>query len=347
MSNSTNESIEDGHAAASSPDDDLPQVQLFEHCPVVCIEIMKLTLCGSPRSAGEDLEHARVLAYSDGKLPPILVHRRTMQVIDGRHRVRAALLNGRHTIEARLIDCDEATAFVLAVKANIMHGLPLSLSDRKAAAVNIIRSHQHWSDRAVAEATGLSDKTVSAIRSGATAESSQSNARLGKDGRLRPLNTAAMRRQAAELMSDHPEFGLREIARATGLSPATVRDVRKRTDNGEDPVPIRYRNTESGASSPCPATKNQASVKHIDRKELLVKLMHDPSLRFSESGRNVVRWLQHHTVEPESSQIVAADVPNHWAKSVAELARSCADTWFQLAEQLDQRASDDRFAQSG
>ena len=36
-------------------------------------------------------------------------------------------------IEARLVDCDETEAFLLAVKANTLHGKPLSRAERMAA----------------------------------------------------------------------------------------------------------------------------------------------------------------------------------------------------------------------
>src|SRR3981081_155007 len=91
-----------------------------------------------------------MLAEASGALPPIMVHRPTMRVIDGVHRVRAALLNGITEIEGRLLDWDENAAFILAVTANIAHGLPLNPADRAAAAARIIACQPLWSDRAVA-----------------------------------------------------------------------------------------------------------------------------------------------------------------------------------------------------
>ncbi|MFF0018041.1 ParB N-terminal domain-containing protein [Streptomyces sp. NPDC005374] len=317
----------------------------IENYPIRIVEIKQLVLFGSPRSAGEDPAHTRALAEIID-LPPIIVHESTMQVIDGMHRVRAALLNGRAAIAARVIDCDSATAFVLAVRANITHGLPLSPPDRRAAADCIITSHPNWSDRAVAAATGLSDKTVSTIRASSTSDLPQSDDRVGRDGRVRPLNSAARRRQAAELIAERPEAGLREIARATGLSPATVRDVRMRTGRGEDPVPAKYRETSSVHldPEPCPTPQETLPVRRpapgpatVDGKALLAKLVSDPSLRFSESGRVTLRWLHHHAVDPESCRGVGSTIPNHWSLPIAELARSCAMAWLMLAEELDER----------
>ena len=72
---------------------------------------------------------------------PILVSRLSNQVIDGRHRLKAALLNGRKLSGPFLFDGDHGQAFILAVQTNIAHGLPLTLDDRRAAAVRIIRSN--------------------------------------------------------------------------------------------------------------------------------------------------------------------------------------------------------------
>jgi hypothetical protein len=334
--------------------------------PVVTIEIEKLTLDGSPRLAGEDLEHARLLANVRSALPPITVRRQTMQVIDGRHRIHAALLNGQSVIEARLIECDELTGFALAVRENVAHGLPLSLSDRRAAAISIIASHPHWSDRVVAEQTGLSDKTVSTLRTtGPASGAADQNARLGRegrlgrDGRLRPLNSANRRRQAAAMLREDPSVGLREVARTTGLSPATVLDVRSRIDEGKDPVPARYRDTGGAtdegdaAAATAPAAparptgptgvprRNVVQFEPINRNELMAKLMGDPSLRFNDSGRNLLRWLDRYAVNPENCRTLAPTIPDHWALPLADLARNCANVWITLAEQLEQRSTDD------
>lgn len=325
----------------------LPSISWVESHPVTAVRIDSLDLDQSPRLGGEDTEHIRLLAESGAALPPIMVHRPTMTVIDGVHRVRAALLNGQHEIAARLLDCDENAAFVLAVRANITHGLPLSQSDRAAAATRIINSQPQWSDRAVAAATGLSDKTVSRIRARSTANTPQSNSRLGRDGRVRPLDSGFRRQQAAAMINDRPDAGLREVARATGLSAATVRDVRQRIERGEDPVPGRYRppekpehSTVSPISRPRRRpTNGRSRQKDIpaNRDALLATLRHDPSLRFSEVGRNTLRWLHQHIVDTEDLENLGRGLPDHWAPVVAGVARSCAEEWNRFAEHLEQR----------
>jgi ParB-like chromosome segregation protein Spo0J len=323
--------------------DELVSSFSIESQPVTIVRIDSLVFMGSPRRAGADPEHVRLLAESGDALPPITVHRPTRRVIDGVHRVRAALLNGIDHIGARLLDCDENLAFILAVRANVTHGLPLSQPDRGAAAARIIDRHPHWSDRAVAAVTGLSNKTVSRIRDRPTAAAPRSDARIGRDGRLRPLDSGPRRQQAAAMINERPEAGLREIARATGLSAATVRDVRQRLHRGEDPVPQRYRpagTPDTPAISPPGPHRTGPTARQVvsaDCHALLAKLCNDPSLRFNEAGRQALRWLLQHTVDADGVESLGRGLPDHLAPVIADVARNCATVWSRLAEQLDER----------
>ncbi|MEV2196561.1 ParB/RepB/Spo0J family partition protein [Streptomyces phaeochromogenes] len=306
--------------------------------PVVKFEIGKLNLEDSPRLEGGSLEHARMLANVHNELPPIIVRQSTLQVIDGRHRILAAQMKGQSRICARLVNCDERTAFALAVKENITHGLPLSLKDRRAAAIRIVASHPHWSDRIVAKHVGLSDKTVSTLRAqDASSRLSGPEARVGKDGRRRPLNSAAQRRKAALILNDRPGVGLRELSRLTGLSPSTVRDVRIRLDEGKDPVPERYNDSVPKAEVNRTRRGRDRMMEPVMQQELLSKIKDDPALRLSDAGREVVRSLYRHSVRRELCEQLATNVPDHWALPIAHLARDCAAAWAVLAERLERR----------
>jgi ParB-like chromosome segregation protein Spo0J len=187
----------------------------------------------SPRLSGEDQEHVRRLAECDAAvLPPIVVHRPTMRVIDGMHRLRVAALQGRDRIDVEYFDGSEEEAFARAVELNVAHGLPLSLADRKAAAARILAWRPQMSDRAVAAMTGLSPKTVGAIRSRAVEEIPQLHERVGSDGRRHPLDGAEGRRRAAEALAARPDAPLREVAATAGVSAGTARRVRAAPETG-------------------------------------------------------------------------------------------------------------------
>ncbi len=311
------------------------------------VPIQSLLPADSPRLVGEDVAHTRLLAQTDTTLPPILVHRDSMRVIDGVHRVCAARLRGCDAIEVQFFDGTEADAFVLAVKENVTHGLPLSRADREAAARRIIGSHPQWSDRAIAVATGLSGATVAGIRR-TCGHNGQPDARIGRDGRVRPLNAAAGRRLASQVIADQPGSSLRQIARAAGISVATARDVRNRLHRGEDPVPLKQRGAAversrrpagagpAGFPARAGVVANNPPIER-DRAGVLQNLRTDPSLRFVENGRMLLRWLHAHSAELGEWRSFVAQTPPHCAYTIARLARGCAAEWLDFAGQLERR----------
>jgi hypothetical protein len=306
--------------------------------PVTVVRISTLTLGPSPRLEGEDEEHARLLAGTDTTLPPILVHRQTMRVIDGMHRLRARQIKGEDTITARFYDGTVDAAFVVAVERNVTHGLPLSTADRKAAAARIIKSHLHWSSRAIAACTGLSDRTVRTIRQHSTAELPQSKERIGQDGRTRPLNIAGGRLRASEIIAARPTTSLRAVAKAAGVSLGTAHDVRERMRRGDDPVPVKY---GAVVQSERPTVRRQLNppvpAQHRGLQATLESLKKDPSLRFTDAGRSALRWLGLHAIDSQSWESLADGIPPHCTEVVAELARCSADAWQELALELEQR----------
>ncbi|QXJ21467.1 ParB N-terminal domain-containing protein [Actinomadura graeca] len=299
----------------------------------------------SPRLEGENTEHIRALADMDSALPPILVHRRTMRVVDGMHRLRAAVLKGQREIRVRYIDGADSDVFVAAVRANIGHGLPLSLSDREAAAARILTTHPQWSDRAIAEAAGLASTTVARIRSRTTDKDSQPDMRIGKDGRVRPINGAAGRRLAGRLFAERPGASLREIAEMAGISPATAKDVRERLRRGDDPVPAKLtlaeRKSEAaargdGREPPVVSTLRKGRMPDAD--QILRKLLRDPSLRLNDNGRLLLRWLSARSVNTQEWEGIEDEIPAHCVPLVADLALGIAYEWERFAEVLKRRA---------
>jgi hypothetical protein len=315
------------------------------------VPLDQLKAADSPRLAGEDEQHAQQLVESESEWPPILVHRSTMQVIDGMHRLRAAKEKGYPCIRVEFFDGSEEAAFVEAVRANIRHGLPLSLDDRRSAAERIIAAQPAMSDRAIAECTGLSTKTVGGVRRRLNPDSPESDqeVRTGKDGRRRPLSTADGRRQAAEALAAEPLAPLRRIAEAAGVSVGTAHDVRERVRRGEDPVVPRDRRKQrkreekrtadevrkpGGPSGT--ASEKERRIRNMQAR--LQSLQRDPSLRLSESGRELLRWLHlNHRAKVKYPHVVD-NIPPHLAATVAELAIQCSEMWQSLAQELEERS---------
>ncbi|MEV5576828.1 ParB N-terminal domain-containing protein [Spirillospora sp. NPDC052269] len=323
-----------------------PEPAHIDHEQVVQVEIAALTAAGSPRTSGEDPEHVEALAGAQVPLPPIIVHQPSMRVIDGLHRLRAAQLRGHTTIEAVFFDGEERDAFVLAVEANTTHGLPLSMADRKRAAGRIFTTHPDWSDRMVASVVGVAPGTVAEVRRQIRDGAAPDAARTGQDGRVRPINAAEGRSRAGRIIAADPSLSLRQIARAAGISPETARDVRNRLMRGEDPV-LQPRGERHRGSPAVPAlrhafgpgvtTRGRAAAR--DRVTVIERLRTDPALRFSSSGRTLLRLLTLHTLSPENWDKIIEDVPSHCSGLVAELAGECAGLWAEFADRVERKVA--------
>lgn len=310
---------------------------------IVEVSIAALIPGESPRLNGHDQEHVARLAEIDTPLPPILVDRRTMRVIDGMHRVFAAVLQGRREIEVEFFDGESEDAFLKAVEANVAHGFPLSQADRRAAAARIMITHPLMSDRAIAKSAGLGAKTVAAIRR-STEAVPQLDRRIGRDGKVRPLSSAAGRHRVAEVLAKHPTASLREVARLAGVSPATAGDVRHRLARGEDPVPGNPHVTETKTVATATATRMVKRKTPQDPASLLETLLRDPALRNNEEGRNLLRLLCNNALGTQQWIDLVAAVPPHCGGLVLELARRYAELWTDFSAELHERvrsAADD------
>ena len=184
------------------------------------------------------------------------------------------------------------------------------------------------------------------------------------------MNNAEGRWRAAEVIAEHPQASLREIARLSGISPATASDVRRRIQSGESPAAPRPTAIQSGGlpaasrptapkisaaptsaphvgedvRSPFPEGHrpgSKAPPKQPDPGRVLEKLQRDPSLRLKEEGRNLLRLLQQNAAADWFD--LTAAIPPHCTALVGSLARQYADFWLKLAQhlaELDRLATD-------
>ncbi|MEU1376064.1 ParB/RepB/Spo0J family partition protein [Streptomyces triculaminicus] len=309
------------------------------------VPVGSLVVADSPRLGGLSREHVEVLAQCD--IEPILVHRATRRVVDGMHRLQAARLRGENLIPVRYLDGPVSEVFLHSVMANVAHGLPLTLKDRKAAAGRILVSHPDLSDRAIGRIAGLSPKTVGVVRRASTEEVPQSKVRVGTDGRSRPLDAARRREAARAFLAEHAGATLHEIAASAGVSISTACEIRQRVRRGEQdeqhpPLPrmraapeLRDRNRPGSAGPPTDGQRTENG--RVQRIETLAK---DPSLRLTESGRALLRWLNERAPDLEAGRQLMAAVPLHCAVAVADLADTYAREWQRFARALDQAVGD-------
>lgn len=348
-------------AAAVQPDGNIAydSIEAIDRLPICDVPLSALAPGFLLRVTGTDPAHVQMLSEvtSVSEIPPILVQRDSLRIIDGAHRVEAAKARGEKTIRARLINCADNSAYILAVKANTLHGLPLSRADRVAGAQRILGWHPDWSDRAIGIATGLSAKTVADIRRNSTNNVQQFTKRLGRDGKRRPVTALEGRKRAAEYITACPEASLREVARETDVSLGTVQDVRARMRRGLDPLTpgggSRYLAAAPGPEArppagpqPSPTVPRPSPLSaRIARRspsapswpEIFPKLAGDPSLRYTEGGRAFIRWMTAHMSSPDQWREFADSIPAHWLWDISTMAEQASEEWRLFAEHLRSR----------
>ena len=128
---------------------------------------------------------------------------------------------------------------------------------------------------------------------------------------------------------------LREVARRSGISLATACDVRKRVFRGDDPVPFRQQ--EAGRRRPEPDRRGEDVLDTREREAIVKSLLRDPSLRYTDSGRNLLSWLTTYVLGIDRGRQLVGALPGHCLERVAEVARGCEEEWRALAGELERR----------
>jgi len=148
------------------------------------------------------------------------------------------------------------------------------------------------------------------------------------------------RRKAQQELTSRPQASLRQIARTAGVSPATVKDVRDRMRRGEDPVPRNQHGLRAARAAGRPGTGHDDGDDPAGARDLarsLHQLSKDPSVRYTESGRALLQWLEAHARGPGPVAALIDTVPSHCGYLIADIARTCSRQWQELATALDQR----------
>ena len=331
-------------------------VNIVDGLPVLRLPMRSLGPGFFLRRSGTDAAHVQLLAdaASSGELPAILVQKSSLRIVDGMHRIAAAKLRGEESINARFVDCSDDEAFLLAVKSNTLHGLPLSRADRIAGAKRILEGHLDWSDRSVAAATGLSAKTIAGLRHHSDCEVKDLDKRLGRDGKWRPVTGIEGRKRAAEYLAIRPDASVREVAREADISLGTVHDVRDKLRRGLDPTTVGRRSSQDRAANGSAGdagrdwtSPGNGTGLHTRRpsnlapswSEISPKIANDPTIRYTENGRKFLRWMATRIMQPGEWKEFAEAVPPHWTKDISLVAESVSGAWLDFAKQLRTRQS--------
>jgi hypothetical protein len=310
---------------------------------VVSVALARLVVKRSIREAGVNQEHVRRLMRLGGRWPPILVHETTGVVIDGVHRVAAARLLGMLRIDASLFSGGPDAALIEFVRRNVQHGLPLTLRERKFAAARVLGVHPDWSDRRIAGICALSPKTVGRQRvapggcGSDTAAQPDAAVRIGRDNRLRPVDTVLARERVAKAIRENPDASLRSVAALVGVSPETVRSVR---------LSLAQPRAEQAAAEP-PAKPAGPVLDVVSGDEPVADVIFQgaPPVRGlaavpdnASAQAEFVAWFDRTRVDADECSRWAARVRVTRCADVAAEARRRGEAWLEFASLLNTRA---------
>lgn len=161
------------------------------------------------------------------------------------------------------------------------------------------------------------------------------------------MNAFTTGNNAKAMLSQNKQFTTKDPCLAEKAADPTGTH---RLERGEDPIlPGRGKQTEIAplASTP-PSRMRTASAERATADGdqsisfILEKLRKDPSLRLSDSGRELLRLLQLQCTALERWPQFAEQLPDHCTDVVMLFARQCAEEWDAAAKALQKRGTSAR-----
>jgi hypothetical protein len=204
----------------------------------------------------------------------------------------------------------DSELLIVAIQANAAHGRPLSLTDRKEAAVRLLSLAPDMSDRAVAEICGLSPTTTGLLRA-SIVPGGESYFRRGKDGRVR---------------------GPRKLPIAPterGTAGSTRSDTDSRLDQSGPP--------RSVDRARLPIAQRE-SADHPNRSTRSESLLTDAAFHASPQLERFATWFDDHRITQQEATFAFSLIPKSRLYEVSAEARSRAIFWQEMATELERLA---------
>ena len=299
--------------------------------PVEHVRLATLPVGHAWRADGLDEVHVTALAGVLEATPPIVVSRCDMTIVDGAHRVAAARRRGSTSLRVEWFDGNEVEALHEFLRRNTHHGLPVTAEDRERGMQRTLRLEPEWSDRRIAHLCGVSPKLVARTRGDCALAGVEK--RVGLDGRSRPVRPGAMRQQIAEALESDPCASLRVIAARLGVSPETVRSVRKELHHASPHV------STSSSFGPSVDLADQYRLL-LQRRPTPTPWRDDHAFHSTEDGVSFVEWFDATSISGGAARV--DEVPLSRVYEIADEARRRVAFWSTFADDLERRTRNRR-----
>lgn len=169
---------------------EFPQSDILTNKEVKQVNIDLIDLSGSTQSRVESNqdkvdEYAEAMQNGDN-FPPVDLYfdGQRYWVGDGFHRIYACKSIGQTTVAAMVYQGTVRDALLHSVGANATHGLQRTNEDKRKAVLTLLNDEEwsKWSDRKIADKTGVTHKTVSKYRSELSGEFPQTERKVTRNG---------------------------------------------------------------------------------------------------------------------------------------------------------------------
>ncbi len=283
------------------------------------LEVVSLDVGVSLREGGVSAAHVERLRADPGRWGPLLVSSRSGRVLDGQHRTLAATSLGLRRLAVLWFEGDAEEEYLEFVRANLRSPLPLARGDRQRAARLLLARQPQSADRLIGALSGVSPKTVARLRTRVEGEGAPS-ARVGRDGRVRPLDAAAQRARIVDALLENPDASLRTIARELEVSPETVRRLRIALDQQCGSIaesdPFTLGNAGGTQWNGCGSGSSEGVL---------------------ADGSVALAFLERSVVTDSDIDPCAEAVPLSRVYEIADEARRRAAAWHRLADLIERR----------
>jgi hypothetical protein len=196
--------------------------------------------------------------------------------------------------------------------------------------VEVLSAEPTWSDRRVAHLCGVSPKLVARVRADEACTDSPAGAkRLGRDGRARPVRAGAMRAEITEMLTNEPDASVRTVAARLGVSPETVRSVRRQLGLHSE---VASAHAPGGVFDDVAIERVLASGGCVEPP---APWRGDNAFESTEAGVSFVEWFEATALADDGSRV--DEVPFSRVYEIADEARRRARCWARFADELELR----------